>query len=258
MILTQENYFSKQADLEYFSVSQFKNFKKCSAKAMHDLEVDSQEDKQCFLEGKMFESILSGDFDLFKAQHPEIISSRGATAGEIKSEFKKVIEAAKRIQDQDFLMNKINKSQKQVILTCKINDIDVKCCLDLLDLDNKAIYDLKCMANFKDEWDKETKCYIPWYYTYDYVLQLAVYQEAVRQNYGILCDTHLISATKENVPDIKAPHLNNKLLKLELNKFKKDIIYYNNIKKGIEPAIRCETCDYCKRTRIINKFEEVS
>jgi hypothetical protein len=34
MILTNENYFSKEADMEYMSVSQFKAFEQCEAAAL--------------------------------------------------------------------------------------------------------------------------------------------------------------------------------------------------------------------------------
>lgn len=37
MLLTSENYFSIEADKEYMSVSQYKNFKTCEAKALHKI-----------------------------------------------------------------------------------------------------------------------------------------------------------------------------------------------------------------------------
>lgn len=258
MILTQENYFSVEADKKYFSVSQYKNFKKCSAKAMYDLNNETCETKPAFIEGKLFEALVTGeDMNLFFMEHPEIISQRGPTKGEIKSDFKKVLKAAERFNQQKMFKDIINGCEKQVILTGKIANIDVKCCLDLFNEKEGKIYDIKCMANFDDAWDKKEKCYKPWYYTYDYVLQLAVYQEIVRQNYGIVCDTHLIAASKENEPDLQAKFFDNGLLKLELDEFEYNLPYFNKIKSGLETPVRCETCDYCKRTKIINEFEEV-
>ena len=102
MILNRDNYFSVEADKEFMSVSQFKNFEKCEAKALNDIEKESQEDKQCFLEGQLFEALVSGDAKLFIAQHPELISSRGATAGQIKSNYAKVVSAAEKFNSQDF------------------------------------------------------------------------------------------------------------------------------------------------------------
>ena len=56
------------------------------------------------------------------------------------------------------------------------------------------------MKDFKEQWNKAEKAYVPWYYIYNYVLQLAVYREIVRQNFGEPKEVGLISATKEEIP----------------------------------------------------------
>lgn len=257
LLLTQENYFSKEADLEYMSVSQYKNFKQCEAKALNDLQQDAQDNKQAFIEGHLFEELVAGDPKLFMAQHPEMISSRGATTGQLKAEFKKVVEAAEKFNSQPFFRKIIDNCEKQVILIGEIKGVKVKCCLDLLDKENNAIYDIKCMKDFNEQWSKEEKKYIPWYYAWGYVLQLAVYQEIARQNFNKTFDTHLIAATKENVPDITALKIDNSLLELELEEFKNNIKRYNNIKLGLESPIACGCCDYCKRTKNILQWEEI-
>ena len=257
MILTQDNYFSVEADKEYMSVSQFKNFKLCEAKAMYDLENDFQEEKQAFLEGQLFEALVSGDAQLFMAKHPEIISTRGATAGQIKSEFKKIINAAEKFNSQNFFRNIIDKCEKQVILTGEINGIKVKCALDLFDKETNSIYDIKCMKDFKEQWNKEEKAYVPWFYHWGYVLQLAVYREIVRQNFGEPKEIGLISATKEDIPDIEALSFSSELLDLELENFKLKIKRYDNIKKGKIAPIQCNCCDYCKSIKCINEFEVI-
>lgn len=257
MKLDINNYYSIEANKQYISVSQYKNFQKCSKKAMFNLEQENEEDKICFLEGKLFETLIAGDIDLFMMQHPELVSSRGATKGELKANFKKVVLAANKIKQQKFIMDIIKKCKKQVIMTGNINGIEVKCCADLLDEETGNIYDLKCMANFNETWNKENKCYMPWYYYYGYVLQMAVYQEIARQNYGKKFETHLIAATKEEQPDMDAIHFDNSLLELELKEFSDNIVYYDKIKKGIEPVIKCNCCDYCKANKVITDFREV-
>ena len=258
MNLNTENYFSQEADLTYMSVSQYKEFKKCPAKAMSLLNSEtSAEEKQAFLEGHLFETIIAGDIDLFMMQHPELIASRGTTKGELKANFKKVVLAANKIKNQKFIMDIVNKCEKQVIMTGVINDVKVKCCADLLDKETGNIYDLKCMANFNEFWDKENKCYMPWYYYYGYVLQMAVYQEIARQNFSKKFETYLISATKEDEADIDAIQFDNKLLEIELKEFSDNIIHFDRIKKGFEPAIGCDSCDYCKKHKKILEFREV-
>lgn len=258
MILTEQNYFSKEADIEYMSVSQWKLFNECEAKALATIQ--GQEDstfKNAFLEGQLFEALVSGDAKLFMSKHPEIISSRGATAGQIKAEYQKVINAAEKFNDQELFRKIIEKCEKQVILTGEIEGIKVKCALDLFDTKTNSIYDIKCMKDYKEQWIKEDKAYAPWYYVYGYVLQLAVYREIVRQNFGNPLELGLISATKEEVPDIAAVTFSSELLDLELEKFKNKIKRFDDIKKGKIEPIKCNCCDYCKKIKIIDKFEEV-
>lgn len=256
--LTPQTYFSIEADREYMSVSQYKNFKACSLKAKHDLEVPDETYKESFLQGSLFEALVAGDPKLFMAQHPEMISSRGSTAGQLKSEFQRVVKAAEKFNSQEFFKNIINKCEKQVILTGEICGVPVKCCLDLFDKETCSIYDIKCMKDFNEQWSKEERRYIPWYYAWGYVLQLAVYKEIVKQNFNKEPkEIALIAATKEEVPDIQAIKFSTDLLDLELEEFKKNIKYYNDIKGGLVSAIGCGTCSYCKAIKEINKFEEV-
>lgn len=258
MNLTNENYFSKEADIEYMSVSQWKLFNECETKALATIQ--GQEDatyKEAFLEGQLFEELVSGDAKLFIAQHPELMSTRGATAGQLKSSYAKVITAAERFNSQKFFVDIIQKCEKQTIITGKICDIKIKCKLDLFDKETNSIYDIKCMKDFKETWDKSEKCYKPWYYTYNYVLQLAVYREIVKQNFGNPKEIGLLAATKEEIPDINAKSFSSDLLDIELEIFKNSIKRYDNIKKGIETPTACGVCDYCKKIKTINEFEEV-
>ena len=257
MLLTQENYFSKEANQEYISVSQFKAFAECEAQALHNIEIGGENEKQAFLEGKLFENWVAGDRALFMAQHPEMISTRGATAGQLKAEFNKVIKAAERFLEQDFFKDIINKCEKQVILTGEIEGVKVKCALDLFDRETNSIYDIKCMKDFKEQWNKSEKLYVPWYYIYGYVLQLAVYREIVRQNFGEPKEIGLMAASKEEEPDLQAKSFSSELLDLELEYFKNNVKRYNDIKKGIVAPTYCGECSYCKSIKQITRFEVI-
>ena len=258
MELNKESYFSKDANLKYFSVSQYHLFKTCESKALATIE--GQEDaifKSAFLEGQLFENWVAGDRALFMAQHPEMISTRGATAGQLKAEFNKVIKAAERFLEQDFFKDIINKCQKQVILTGEIEGVKVKCALDLFDKKTNSIYDIKCMKDFKEQWSKEEKSYIPWYYIYGYVLQLAVYREIVRQNFGEPKEIGLLAASKEEEPDLQAKSFSSELLDIELENFKNNIKRYDNIKKHLLKPTCCGNCNYCKSKKNIKEFEVI-
>ena len=259
MLLTPENYFSIEADREYMSVSQFKNFRACESKALHDLNQPDATKKDAFLEGQLFESLVAGDPQLFMAKHPEIVAQTGKTKGEIKKNFQKVVNAAEKFNSQKFFRDIIEKCEKQVILTGEICGVPVKCCLDLFDRETNSIYDIKCMSDFKEQWSKQDKTYIPWYYHWGYVLQLAVYREIVKQNFKTEPkEIALLAATKEDIPDLQAIKFSTELLDIELEEFKTDIKLYDKIKKGEIKPKACNVCDYCKKEKQINAFEEVN
>lgn len=141
--LTPETYFSVEADQEYMSVSQFKAFRACQSKALYNIKQPDATSKEAFLQGKLFEELVAGDPKLFMAQHPEIISTRGSTAGQLKAEFQRVVKAAEKFNSQKFFKDIIEKCEKQVILTGEICGVPVKCCLDLFDRETFSIYDIK-------------------------------------------------------------------------------------------------------------------
>ena len=190
MLLDKNSYFSKEANTEYMSVSQFKAFAECEAQALHNIEIGGE-------------------------------------------------------------------NEKQVILTGEIEGVKVKCALDLFDRETNSIYDIKCMKDFKEQWNKEEKSYVPWYYIYGYVLQLAVYREIVRQNFGEPKEIGLMAASKEEEPDLQAKSFSSELLDLELEYFKNNVKRYNDIKKGIVAPTYCGECSYCKSIKQITRFEVI-
>ena len=72
--LNHDNYFSNEADREYFSVSQFKSFRECEAKTMAKLNgtwVDGEND--AFTLGSYVHLWSEGgNLGEFRASHPEM------------------------------------------------------------------------------------------------------------------------------------------------------------------------------------------
>ena len=61
--------------------------------------------------------------------------------------------------------------------------------------------------------------------------------------------------TKEKVPDIKVVQIPQHVLDAALNMVEAKIERFNLIKAGEVEPIRCEKCDYCKRTKILTAPE---
>ena len=64
MILTNNNYFSKKANMEYMSVSQFKAFDKCEAAALAELKGEYVKPKTVsMLVGSYVDAYFEGSLD---------------------------------------------------------------------------------------------------------------------------------------------------------------------------------------------------
>ena len=74
MILTNENYYSVDANLEYMSVSQYKDFRKCEAMALATLRGEWEKPKTtALLVGSYIDSWFEGTLDEFKEDGVEIV-----------------------------------------------------------------------------------------------------------------------------------------------------------------------------------------
>lgn len=250
MKLVEENYYSKEANLEYMSASQFKDFLKCPACAMAKLKGEyEQENTTSLLVGSYVDASYEGTLDVFKSQHPEILKKDGT----LKSEYIKAEEIIKRL-NKDKFFSKYMAGEKQVIMTGKIEDVPFKIKMDSYHKD-KCIVDLKIMSNMQPMWSDEEHSKIPFVEYWGYDIQLAIYQEIVRQNTGNKLPTFLAVATKETDTDFAILEIDNERLDYVMECIiKPKVKIINEIKKGLYEVDRCEKCSYCKQTKVLDKI----
>lgn len=248
MNLTDENYFSKENNLKYMSASQFKDFLKCPACAMAKLKEEwKQEKTTALMVGSYVDASYEGTLDIFKAKNPEIFKKDG----ELKSEYKKAEEIINRLE-KDKMFSKYMSGEKQVIMTGEILGVPFKIKIDSFHKD-KCIVDLKVMKDMQPIWNGKEKENFVEYYGYD--IQMAIYQEIVRQNTGKILPTFLCVATKETVTDFAILEIDNERLEFVMNAIiKPSLLSINNIKNENAEAYRCEKCEYCKSTKEIKQI----
>jgi hypothetical protein len=250
MILTAENYFSKEANNIYMSVSQFKTFEKCECLGLAEVNgTYSRPSTTALLVGSYVDSHFDCSLDIFKAQHPELFKRDGG----LKSEYVKAEQIIQRIERDDMMTSFLN-APKQAIMTGVISDVPVKIKVDALHPDK--ICDLKVMKDFEPMYVPE-QGKMSWIEAWRYDLQGAVYQEIVRQNTGEKLPFYLVAATKEEEPDIGIFEVPQELLDFELEQFEKKVQGYHLIKQGVIEPERCEKCNYCKSTKIIEKITTI-
>ena len=266
MILTAENYFSAEASREYFSVSQFKSFLDCEACAMAELRGEYQrEETTALLVGSYVDAHFSRTLDLFRAQHPDIYTRTGS----LKSEYQQADEIIARLERDPLAMMMLD-GNLQSIYTGMIQGVPFKAKLDCLlsaeqcdkiaaaypgmdDLlfASGCVVDLKIMRDFKPIYVEEAgrQSFIE---AWKYDLQLAVYQRLVaNQHGGEMLPCYILAATKEKVPDIGLFRLPQPLLDAAFEINIEKLPRFAAIKAGeIEPE-RCESCDYCKSSKVL-------
>lgn len=251
MKLTQKNYFSPEANKEYMSVSQFKAFDKCQYSALAEINGEYEREKTTsLLVGSYVDSYFEGELNTFKQENPAIFTQKGA----LRAEFTQAEAIIERIKKDRLFMQYLS-GLKQVIMTGTINGVDVKIKVDSL-LPDKIV-DLKIMKDFESVYDAVSGS-IPWWAGWGYDLQGAVYREIVYQNTGKKLPFYIVAATKEKVTDIDCIEIEEKDLDFALERFSANVPMFDAIKKGIIEPERCEKCDFCKITKVLEEPKKSS
>ena len=252
MKLTQENYFSREADRKYLSVSQYKNFvgtlgrPGCEAEAIAKLNGEWEMKKTTSLMvGSYVDSHFEGTLSLFKAHNPDIFTKQGA----LKSEYRRAEEVINRIERDNYFMLHM-QGEKQVIMTGELFGAEWKIKMDSYFPDT-LIVDLKCMKSLREaNWVKDSG-YMNFITYWGYDLQGAIYQKIVEINTGKKLPFKIAAASKEEYPDIAVIQVEQSLMDAALAEVESNVPKILALKNGEIEPMRCEMCDYCNHTRVL-------
>lgn len=243
-MITNENYFSQENNKKYMSVSQFKSFMKCEVAALAELNGEYEREKTTsLLVGSYVDAHFEKTLDIFKAQNPQIFTKNGT----LKSEYRQAEYIINRVE-RDPLFTKYMSGEKQVIKTGEIEGVPFKIKIDSYH-PNKAIVDLKVMKDFAPVY-KEAEGRLNFIEAWGYDIQGAVYQ-AIEGN---KLPFFIAGVTKEKEPDLALINIPQEVLDTALYVVKSNVKRFQDLKNGIGEPIRCEKCDYCKRTKVLTKI----
>lgn len=259
--LTSENYYSQEMNRKYCSASQYKQFcsngnsihHACEARAMAELRGEwQQEVTKALLIGSILDDLWSGATaeDLI-IKYPDCVSTRGATAGQLKAEYRQAIELYQRtLRDEKFRM--FMSGEKQTIMTGKINDLPFKIKMDSY-IEGKCITDLKTTQDASMDFRifiPDSGQRVPFYIAMNYDVQLAIYQEIVRQNTGDKLPCYIAAVDKKPHPLPMIIQLEQPMLDKALEEIKRNTDKIIRLKNGEIEPIRCDSgdCDYCRDT----------
>ena len=247
MNLTADNYFSKEADMEYMSNSQFKSFMRCQAAALAELRGEyTRERSSAMLIGSYVDEALTGDLERFKTENPELFKKDGS----LKSDYILADTMIERCRRDKMFMEYLD-GEYQRIMVGTISGVKFKVKIDCLHDDK--IVDLKTTKSFSSVYDPDELGRVPWFMEYNYALQAGIYQTIVEQVTGKKLPFYLAAVTKERVPDIDIVEIVQEDIDAQMKKVHDMAAHFDAIKHGIIEPERCGLCDYCKATKVLTE-----
>lgn len=263
MFLTESNYFSNEANWEYLSVSQYKDFcgtmkqRGCEAKAMAKLRGEWQEEQsEALLLGSYVDAHFEGTLDLFRAKHPEIFRK---TDSELFAAYQRA-EGAIQFAEKDKLFMDAMSGDKQAILTAEMFGAMWKCKLDSY-AKGRFIVDLKYIKDIRQRfWVKDEGSFVGFAEWWGYDIQGAVYQ-AIEQivSGGNKLPFYLAALDKKKVPDKEVISFDKEneaigtAFKPILEEVERNVPRILKVKSGAVEPDRCGVCDYCLATKKLTK-----
>lgn len=245
MKLNNKNYYSQKANKAYFSVSQVKDFLKCEAYAMAKIYGEWVEPATtAMMTGSYVDSYFEGTLEEYKANTPELFKRDGS----LKSDFVKAEQIIQRIESDELFMLCMS-GRKQVIMTGEVFGAPFKIKMDSY-IHDEAIVDLKVVKKIRETFFRSGGR-ISFIEKWGYDLQLAVYQEVVRQNTDKVLDCVIAAIDKQDVPDLDCILIPNDQLEFQRNELRWKMPRIIDVKSGKEEPHRCGVCDYCKTTKVL-------
>lgn len=256
--LTNDNYYTQEANERYMSVHQYLDFaghmgvNGCENMAMAKLKgLYSEEPTKAMVMGSYCDSYFEGTLEQFKEEHPDIFYKSGANKGQLKADFQLCEKMIARCLEDEYFMQYMS-GEKQVIMTANMLGCDWKIKIDSY-IPDVAIVDYKTSADIRKAWRVQDYGYADFAEYWAYTIQMAVYQKVVEINTGKKLPCYLAVVTKEEYPEIEIVYLDQVTLDNAFNEVKMNMPSVLAVKNEEVEPIRCEKCNYCKATKKLFK-----
>lgn len=254
MVLSDSNYYSTEANTEYWSVSQFKSFDKCEAAGLAEsIGAYERPESDALLIGSYVDAYFSneGDFERFQEERGSTMFKRN---GELLAKFAHANDMINALECQPACMEYL-EGEKQTIMAAELFGVPWKIKMDVYN--EQRIVDLKTIKDFEDIYDPGFG-WRDWVSFWKYDLQGAIYTRVEQKVTGRTkpLPFYIVAVTKEKVPDVAIIHIPDEYLETALQLVESKLPRFNLIKRGEVDPIRCERCDYCKQTKLIMNPEE--
>lgn len=280
MKLTPENYYSHETDFQYMSKSIFTDFEHCEAAALAKLKDEWQPTPKkssqpnplifgnfihsYFQDEKAHKAFLDEPEtkkEVYKYGNPE----KGLkVAYSEKGEAFSIINKLKLNDRFTFYYHPGEGESKEVIVTGKIDGYWWKGKIDSLNLEDGYFCDLKTTKDIHAaNWIKDASNHAiktNFVEAYGYYIQMAVYQELIRQTFGKTCVPLMFAVSKQTPPDVANIIFDKRnpdvkyLMDYAMDKVIQLQPHFWRVMMGEEKPQRCGKCEYCRYTNKSPEF----
>jgi len=245
-------------DWQFQSPTWFKKFQACEAEALAELKGDWQptSNPTALLVGNYVHSYFES-----AESHQTFLDENAASIfkknGEPRSEFVQA-DAMIATLDRDDYFHQLYQGDKEVMITGEIDGVTWKGKLDDFPPSHKYFADIKTTQDLhKRFWLSDDRRWGSFIEAYNYPLQMAVYQELIRQQYGVKPPPIIIGVTKQDPPDHDFISIPQELLDYAMQEVLDNQACVEAVKTGQEEPTRCEHCEYCRATKVVTKLTSV-
>jgi hypothetical protein len=268
--LNDINYYTREADANYMSCSQFQDFQRCEAATiakMRGIWKPSKESDALF-QGRYFHSAMESKkaFDAFCEENFDKIFKTKTTKArgtEIVGKYApfETLDGCLNVMKNDPLFSRLIAlpGHNELFMTGNLGGVRWRMKMDKYISAGRQIIDYKTSSNLWEiHFNVQTRERQSFIEEYGYMMRAAVYGEIERQNANAeTFPTFLILAvTKQDPPDRDIFMLNDDARwNLELEKVKAKIPHIQRLKEGNENPRRCGLCEYCRYTKILRKIK---
>jgi hypothetical protein len=259
MIITTGNYHAPEANRQYMSNSQYKSWLDCAAKQAAIMRGEwKDEEREALLVGSYVDRALLTPDELpaFIERHKDAIQTK---KGEPRAAFQIADKMIERVKRDDLFMGSLDGCH-QAVVTWEMYGIQWRAMLDAVDPARGTLVDLKTVRDFEPQWNAELKIKLPFYESWAYWRQLAIYREGYKSAYGNYpAITAIAAVSKHEHPRLKVivfeQDVGNSCDRFahELEKIEANLPRIIEMRAAAVAGLpydfpRCEQCDYCAET----------
>jgi len=246
------NYFSLEADNQYMSCSLLDMFLSCESKTMNYLKgtYSRSTSSTALIVGNYVHAWAEGTLEKYKEKYKsEIFTNKGT----LRSDFIVAENMIRTVEQDEFCMFML-EGESEVTFTGELFGEKWKIRVDKWQKEKNRIIDLKTTKSIHEKtWvDGQKLSFID---VYHYQRRAAVYSEIVKQHTGKLPSFYIVAVSKEAIPDKAIINLTDEeRWQQEIYDVGVKMDRIKLVKAGKVEPVRCETCDYCRQTKKVDKI----